>query len=129
MKDAEFIATVNSNMDLRWGKVIGISDEPKLKTYFEVFSPFDYSGQNYWQQKYVKFNPRKTGENAYKYEISKDSFKREQISELSYRKTEEGTYLEITPGQKFDALEFAKKAFKLAKPSDFVRVEICAKLK
>jgi radical SAM superfamily enzyme YgiQ (UPF0313 family) len=129
LENPERIARINAAMDLRWGKVLEQQITVNKKISLQIDSPFPYDGQNYWQQKYVKFNARKIAENAYIYEITKDSLKRGQILELSFEKLADGgSRLKLTPGSKFDAEEFARKSFRLPKPSDWVKVEIRATL-
>jgi radical SAM superfamily enzyme YgiQ (UPF0313 family) len=125
MHDAGFLIKVNRELD-GWGKCKGLAESAAVPLgTFSVTSPFPFDPSDYFQKKALKHTRIKRPDGGIGYEMSKESLKKKVLlSCVATVQTGGITTVTVVPGPKFSPEEFAKTAFMLPSPQEWVRVEM-----
>jgi hypothetical protein len=106
-----------------YGAVAGLAQGPTATFRSYVFeSPFPFDPADYFKNAVLKYTSRKTGENAYRFDFSRESLKRKVIAGLSVERTADAWMVVVEPGPKFQVEMFMRSAFRLGSPEEWVRI-------
>jgi hypothetical protein len=118
----EFIDMVNSNLG-SWGTVKEANNNSDKKTQLFFESPFKFEGTAYFKKFSLKHITRKTGENQYNYEFTKDVLKKKIIGGCTCLTTESSSQVSVQPLEKFNFYEFTNTAFVLPDLLESARIK------
>jgi radical SAM superfamily enzyme YgiQ (UPF0313 family) len=120
-----------ANMELKsWGRVNGLADREPEDVSVLIRSPYPFDGNRYLKDGRLNHVLKKTGERAYRYEFTREALRKKLIKSMSVEAPAGGVItLRLTVGAKFDPAVFAKTAFRLPHPSDWVRIEMESTMK
>ena len=126
-RNKKFIAQVNS-IFASWGKIKALGTAPAPFT-FRAESAYRFDPAGYFKDRGIKYTLYKK-DGGSNFVLSKDSLKKNIIvSCVSKNDGPSASTVDIVPGDKFSAEEFAKEAFDYPKKSDWVRTVITASMR
>jgi radical SAM superfamily enzyme YgiQ (UPF0313 family) len=122
--DAGVLGTANQEFT-SWGRCMGLMEGAPETVSVSVRSPFPFEGSRYLKVLRLNHILKKSGTDAYQYEFTKDALRKNIIKRMSAVRSAEGTTtVHLVAGVKFDPGVFAKTAFALPHPSEWVRIEM-----
>ncbi len=108
-----------------WGKFNGFMQATPEAVEILVESSFPFDGSAYLKSERLNHILRKENENRYQYELTRDARRKNIICEMtSQNKKDQSCEIRLVAGPKFDPSIFAKRAFVLPQPSDWVRIRM-----
>jgi len=124
LADNCFVRKVNE-LFKPWGKLNGFMQVAPKAVEIKAESSYPFDGSAYLKSERLKHIFRKEGEDQYRYELTRDARKKNTISEMTCQNKQDGSCeIRLVAGPKFDPVSFAKKAFVLPHPSDWVRIRM-----
>lgn len=109
-----------------WCSLQGLAQEGWSPGALRFESPFPFEPRSWLERQRLGLTLRRTGDQAYAYEVGAKAKKRDVLRSLSFERRGEGALVHLEPGRRFDPREFAQQAFALPRRSDWVRVRVIA---
>ncbi len=121
--EIDFIEKINKHLE-HWGKVENIVQNIGSSIALVVESPYKFDGNAFFKKYSIKYVNRKSAENTYRMEFTKDSLKKKIMGNTVLQLQNDGCILTLTPLEKFDLQDFLKNAFVLPSPQHRIRLKV-----
>lgn len=126
LADAAFLAAVERELG-RWGALAGFAADDWAPAELRFDSPFPFRPEPWLAEERIGLTLRRSGEDAYAYEVGAKARKRDVVRALSFARVDGGARVLLSPGRRFDAERFAARAFDLPRKDDWMKIRVAAR--
>lgn len=125
LDDQNIIEKINNFIPEGWGEILSINNTTPEKYFLEITSPYEFNGQEFFNQNHLKYNLRKISENNYSYDLTKESLKKKEILELvSSKISDTEHHIKMVCGPRFNYRNILEKGFKITKKESWAHIKV-----